>query len=130
MRFRWRKQVTTRPWISGKLQKKVQFTTYPPPLLRRRRRCPSQLERSRFYLKQVLFRVLTNRSTLEYASPKEARRFLAEYLDFYNYRRRHQALAYQTPAATYYGRPASPADEMPDALPLAQASDDPAVDKW
>lgn len=39
----------------------------------------------------------------EYASPREARRSLAEYLDFYNYRRLHQALDYQTPAAVYCG---------------------------
>ena len=44
----------------------------------------------------------------EYASPKEARRSLAEYLDFYNYRRRHQSLDYQTPAAIYYGQPTAP----------------------
>ena len=29
----------------------------------------------------------------EYASPRDARRSLAEYLDFYNHRRLHQALA-------------------------------------
>ncbi len=38
----------------------------------------------------------------EYASPRDARRSLAEYLDFYNHRRLHQALDYQTPAAVYY----------------------------
>jgi putative transposase len=41
----------------------------------------------------------------EYTSPRDARRSLAEYLDFYNYRRLHQALDYETPAALYYGQP-------------------------
>ena len=50
----------------------------------------------------------------EYASPKEARRSLAENLDFYNYQRRHQALAYETPAAIYYGLPTAAARAMPD----------------
>ncbi len=34
----------------------------------------------------------------DYASPREARTGLTAYLDFYNYRRLHQALDYQTPA--------------------------------
>jgi putative transposase len=38
----------------------------------------------------------------EYASPAEARRGLSAYLDFYNHRRLHQALAYQTPASIYF----------------------------
>ena len=66
----------------------------------------------------------------EYASPKEARRSLTEYLDFYNYRRRHQALAYETPAAIYYGLPTASASAMPDTLTFGQPSDDRAVDKW
>src|SRR5665811_2091587 len=37
----------------------------------------------------------------DYANPKEARRALAAYLDFYNHRRWHQALDYQTPASVY-----------------------------
>lgn len=37
----------------------------------------------------------------DYASPREARIGLSEYLDFYNYRRVHQALNYQTPASVY-----------------------------
>ena len=49
----------------------------------------------------------------EYASPREARRSLAEYLDFYNYRRLHQALDYQTPAARYYDQAALTLDELP-----------------
>jgi putative transposase len=39
----------------------------------------------------------------DYASPKEARRGLTRYLTFYNERRPHQALAYRTPAETYFG---------------------------
>jgi putative transposase len=66
----------------------------------------------------------------EYASPKEARRSLAEYLDFYNYRRRHQSLDYETPAAIYYGLPTEAAREMPDGLTPVQPGDDQAVDKW
>ncbi len=49
----------------------------------------------------------------EYASPRDARRSLAEYLDFYNHRRLHQALDYQTPAALYYGQPVLNGDTTP-----------------
>jgi len=37
----------------------------------------------------------------DYASPKDAREGLAEYLEFYNGERPHQALGYRTPAAVY-----------------------------
>ncbi len=42
----------------------------------------------------------------EYATPREARQQLTEYLRFYNHERPHQALAYRTPAAVY-GQPAT-----------------------
>ncbi|HEX9029737.1 MAG TPA: IS3 family transposase [Anaerolineales bacterium] len=38
----------------------------------------------------------------DYASPREARRSLSTYLDFYNQRRPHQALDYCTPAQVYF----------------------------
>lgn len=37
----------------------------------------------------------------EYESPKDARRGIASYLDFYNFRRPHQALNYRTPGEIY-----------------------------
>jgi len=40
----------------------------------------------------------------DYAQPKEARSSLAAYFDFYNHQRRHQALAYRTPASVYAGQ--------------------------
>jgi putative transposase len=38
----------------------------------------------------------------DYASPKDARKGLTRYLDFYNYERPHQSLNYRTPAEVYY----------------------------
>jgi putative transposase len=38
----------------------------------------------------------------EYTTPREARRRLNCYLDFYNHERLHQALGYRTPACIYY----------------------------
>jgi putative transposase len=42
----------------------------------------------------------------DYGSPREARRSLTEYLEFYNQERLHQALRYRTPAEVFLGRPA------------------------
>ncbi len=39
----------------------------------------------------------------DYATPREARQGVGNYLDFYDYRRIHQALDYRTPAAVYFG---------------------------
>jgi putative transposase len=38
----------------------------------------------------------------EYTSPKEARSQLQKYFEFYNHKRIHQALQYQTPAEVYF----------------------------
>lgn len=37
----------------------------------------------------------------DYATPRDARQSIAAYFEFYNNRRPHQALDYQTPAAVY-----------------------------
>jgi putative transposase len=39
----------------------------------------------------------------DYASPREARRGLTDYLSFYNEQRPHQSLSYRTPAEAYFG---------------------------
>jgi len=44
----------------------------------------------------------------DYANPREARQGLTRYLDFYNHRRPHQALGYQTPAEVYVAPVATP----------------------
>jgi putative transposase len=58
----------------------------------------------------------------EYASPRDARRSLAEYLDFYNYRRLHQGLDYQTPAALYCAQMANTYDQPFITVPPSRAS--------
>lgn len=52
----------------------------------------------------------------DYASPKEARKELSAYLDFYNYRRLHQALDYQTPASIYFKKGEESTDKLPILL--------------
>lgn len=39
----------------------------------------------------------------EYQTPREARENIAAYMQFYNYKRLHQSLNYQTPAKIYFG---------------------------
>lgn len=48
----------------------------------------------------------------DYASPREARAGLSDYLDFYNHRRLHQALDYQTPASIYFKKGEPSTDKM------------------
>lgn len=52
----------------------------------------------------------------EYASPREARLGLGDYLDFYNYRRLHQALDYQTPAQIYFKKGEQSIDKLTNFL--------------
>jgi putative transposase len=47
----------------------------------------------------------------DYASPREARSSIGEYLAFYNTQRLHQALDYQTPAAIYFAKGDSSTDK-------------------
>lgn len=47
----------------------------------------------------------------DYASPREARAGIGDYLEFYNYRRLHQALDYQTPAQIYFQEGAKSTDK-------------------
>lgn len=49
----------------------------------------------------------------DYASPREARSGLTAYLDFYNHRRLHQSLDYQTPASIYFQKGEQPTDKSP-----------------
>jgi putative transposase len=48
----------------------------------------------------------------DYASPKEARQSIANYLDFYNHRRLHQSLDYQTPASIYHSKGGVSSDNL------------------
>lgn len=52
----------------------------------------------------------------EYASPREARSGLSAYLDFYNHRRLHQALDYQTPASIYFNTGGFSTNQFPILL--------------
>ena len=52
----------------------------------------------------------------DYASPREARSGLSAYLDFYNHRRLHQALDYQTPAQIYFNQGGKSTDQFPILL--------------
>ena len=52
----------------------------------------------------------------DYASPREARSGLSAYLDFYNHRRLHQALDYQTPASIYFKKGDQSTDKFPILL--------------
>lgn len=52
----------------------------------------------------------------DYASPREARSSLSAYLDFYNHRRLHQALDYQTPAQIYFNQGGKSTDQFPILL--------------
>jgi putative transposase len=47
----------------------------------------------------------------DYTSPHEVRAGITDYLDFYNHRRLHQALGYQTPASVYFKKGDRPTDK-------------------
>jgi putative transposase len=49
----------------------------------------------------------------DYASPREARTGIGEYIAFYNSQRLHQALGYQTPETVYFMKGQSSTDKMP-----------------
>jgi len=49
----------------------------------------------------------------DYASPREARTGIGEYLAFYNTQRLHQALGYQTPESVYFTKGESSTDKKP-----------------
>jgi len=57
----------------------------------------------------------------DYAHPKEARRSLAAYFDFYNHRRRHQALDDRTPTSVYTGLPTGASDTAQTVDPVRLA---------
>ena len=40
----------------------------------------------------------------DYSYPREARRGIRKYLEFYNNERPHQSLGYKTPSEMYFGR--------------------------
>ena len=59
----------------------------------------------------------------DYERPRQARRGLTKYLDFYNYERPHQSLSYRTPAEVHYGR------QGPPTKPGAARFEEPSPDE-
>jgi len=48
----------------------------------------------------------------EYNSPKEARQYISQYIQFYNFSRRHESLGYLTPAEVYFQERATTAPSL------------------
>ena len=54
----------------------------------------------------------------DYDTPRQARRQIAQYFTFYNDRRLHQSLGYETPASWYHRKDANgPARPDPNGAP-------------
>jgi putative transposase len=100
-------QFTSEEWVGFLIENKIKIS------MTGKGRCKDNIYIERFWRSLKREEFYLN----DYGSIKELKKAIAVYMEFYNHKRPHQSLSYQTPASLYFEASEAIIDDFPGALP-------------